>query len=247
MKNYKEISEEEKDLILKSRENTTSLGINVSDNVIFLCHALELTKDLEGIYLECGVYKGSTILTAENFSKLREIKRSFFGVDSFEGFPTGQTTNKNDKPEKFEEMFLKGEISLEHLNSARERLSKIKDVTHLDAIYFNNPGQIIFEESKKRNINLLKGTFSEILPKLNLPIAVFHIDCDLYEPYLECLQLQFKNIVKGGIIVLDEYYSLKYPGARIAVNEFLNTLEKSEYELEMFKTSNFERWFIVKK
>ena len=82
---------------------------------------------------------------------------------------------------------------------------------------------------------------------LNIPISVFHIDCDLYEPYLECLHSQFKNVVSGGLIVLDEYYSLKYPGARIAVDEFLKTLHASKYSLRMFKTDNFERWYIEKK
>lgn len=247
MKNYHNLSQEEKKQIKKARDDTSTLGISVSDNIVFLCHALEITKDLEGCYLECGVYKGSTILTAEKFSRLRKINRKFIGVDSFKGFPECQTTNVNDKPEKFEEMFKAGKITLEHFNASKERLSKIKNITHLETVYFNEPGKIIFEESKRRNIELLVGSFSEILPDLNLPICILHIDCDLYEPYLECLRLQFKNIVKGGIIVLDEYYSLKYPGARIAVNEFLSTLNKTEYDLEMFKTTNFERWFIVKK
>jgi hypothetical protein len=31
----------------------------------------------------------------------------------------------------------------------------------------------------------------------------------------------WSNTIKGGIFYLDEYYSLKFPGAKIAVDEFL--------------------------
>lgn len=235
------------DAVNLAKNSIKNLGLNVGDNVIMLCYALEKTKNLNGIYLECGVYRGSTILTAHEFCKLKNIDKNFIGVDSFNGFPLNQIANANDLPEAFDQLLSDGKISKEHYDLAKERLLKLQKQSHLHSEYFSDPGQIIFEQAEKRNINLIKGTFSECLPTLNIPISVLHIDCDLYESYLECLRLQFKNVVSGGFIVLDEYYSLKYPGARIAVDEFLKTLHTSEYSLKMFKTDNFERWYIEKK
>ena len=46
------------------------------------------------------------------------------------------------------------------------------------------------------------------------------LDCDLYESYMLCLEKLYCKVKKGGAIIFDEYYSLKYPDARIAVNEY---------------------------
>ena len=40
------------------------------------------------------------------------------------------------------------------------------------------------------------------------------IDCDLYESYQDSLNFIWYKLSKRGFIHLDEYYSLKYPGAR---------------------------------
>ena len=60
------------------------------------------------------------------------------------------------------------------------------------------------------------------------------------------LALVFNNLEDGGFINLDEYYSLKYPGAKIATDEFLKQNKKarliknntSEYEFDRYYISN---------
>lgn len=235
-----------KDDIIVAKNSIQNIGINVVDNVYLLCYALEATRNLQGIYLECGVNKGSTLLTAHEYCKIRNIQKKFIGIDSFNGFPDNKTSNINDKPEMFDKLLSCEKITSHHHSLAKKRLYNHKNNYHLTKEYFRDPGKIIFEESKKRNIDLIHGTFADSLQKLDIPISVFHIDCDLYESYLECLNFQFKNVVNGGIIVLDEYYSLKYPGPRIAVDEFIKKLNINSYSLKMFKTKDFERWCIIK-
>jgi hypothetical protein len=231
--------------IIKARDHIKQLGLNIGDNVFLICHALEKTKHLNGCYLECGVFRGSTILTSRKFCEIRGIDKNFYGADSFEGFPEGQTTNSKDSPEAFLDLYQQGKITKEHLDLSKKRIENL-DRSHLDSEYFSNPGRIIFEQAPLQNIKLLKGPFEKTLSVFNEPISVMHLDCDLYEPYMECLRLQYRNVVKGGFVVFDEYYSHKYPGARIAVDEFLSTLDKSEYDLLKFNTGNFERWCVVK-
>ena len=76
--------------------------------------------------------------------------------------------------------------------------------------------------------------------------SLVFIDCDLYSGYLDTLTHCWPRLLPGGIIFLDEYYSLKFPGARIAVDEFLT--DKSGYKV--FDVSSefddFERWVIRK-
>jgi hypothetical protein len=244
-KKFEENEDIEND-ILVSKSYVENLGLPVGNNIFLLCYALESTKNVDGCYLECGVFRGSTILAAQKFCEIRKINKIFFGADSFEGFPKNQTSNINDLPQAFENLKKEKKITQEHYDAAVKRVQTLNQKNHLQSEYFSEPGNLIFEHAKNKNINLIKGPFKETLPFFNHKIAVLHLDCDLYEPYLECLKLQYSNVIKGGIVVLDEYYSLKYPGARIAVDEFLSTLSKDEYELLKFNTENFERWCIIK-
>ena len=72
------------------------------------------------------------------------------------------------------------------------------------------------------------------------------IDCDLYESYKYTLPKAWEHTITGGMIYLDEYYSLKFPGAKIAVDEFI---KKKDINVEMKSTSfdpDFPRGFIIK-
>jgi hypothetical protein len=64
---------------------------------------------------------------------------------------------------------------------------------------------------------------------------------------MEALNYGWDKLMPGGIIFLDEYYSLKFPGARIAVNEFF--ADKGNFELIDVadkKIDDFERWIVRK-
>lgn len=97
-----------------------------------------------------------------------------------------------------------------------------------------------------KNVEIIPGYFDKTLPELSmLSFSCVIIDCDLYESYKTCLEFFYSRMVPGGIIVLDEYYSKKYPLAKIAVNEFM--FKKPEAP-ELFKTeaNGWQRWRIVK-
>ena len=90
----------------------------------------------------------------------------------------------------------------------------------------------------------MKGKFKDKLINFNKKINILHIDCDLYDSYLECLNNLYKNLVGGGVVIFDEYYSHKYPGARLAVNEFF--LDKKGFFEKYITPDGFERWCFVK-
>ena len=72
------------------------------------------------------------------------------------------------------------------------------------------------------------------------------IDCDLYESHKIALPFVWDRLVEGGYMYLDEYYSLKFPGARIATDEFFVN-KADEPEMYSRKSMDFERWFVIKK
>lgn len=66
----------------------------------------------------------------------------------------------------------------------------------------------------RKNCALVVGWFNETLPgfveKHPEPIALLHVDCDLYSSTVTILNNLKNNIVPGTVIVFDEY--INYPG-----------------------------------
>jgi hypothetical protein len=68
----------------------------------------------------------------------------------------------------------------------------------------------------RKNCKLIVGWFDQTLPKFkakeikNTPIALLHIDSDLYSSAKTVLENLKNNIVPGTVIIFDEY--INYPG-----------------------------------
>jgi hypothetical protein len=89
----------------------------------------------------------------------------------------------------------------------------------------------------RKNCELWVGWFNETLPgfvkdvQQKQPVALLHVDCDLYSSTVTVLKELKKNIVPGTVIVFDEY--LNYPGWQLdefkAWQEFVKA-NKIKYE-----------------
>jgi len=89
----------------------------------------------------------------------------------------------------------------------------------------------------RKNCELWVGWFNETLPgfvkdvQQKQPVALLHVDCDLYSSTVTVLNELKKNIVPGTVIVFDEY--LNYPGWQLdefkAWQEFVKA-NKIKYE-----------------
>ena len=71
-------------------------------------------------------------------------------------------------------------------------------------------------------VTYVPGFFPESVSRMKLPeqIAVAHIDCDLYEPMKAGLERFYPLLSAGGILLLHDYSSGYWPGAKLAVDEF---------------------------
>ena len=56
-----------------------------------------------------------------------------------------------------------------------------------------------------------------------LRFSLVHIDVDLYEPMLHCLEFFGERMVPGGLIVVDDFGAPKCPGVRRAAEDYLAT------------------------
>ena len=95
------------------------------------------------------------------------------------------------------------------------------------------------------NVHLIESEIKYSESFLNQPIKILFFDCDLYESYLDGLNIFYDKVIKGGAIIFDEYYSFKYPGALQAVVDFF---KNDNIRIQKYITNEgFERVIIIKQ
>jgi len=83
------------------------------------------------------------------------------------------------------------------------------------------------------NVILYKGFFPQTANSIEDKNFCFvHIDVDIYKSVMDCCQFFYPRLVRGGIMIFDDYGRLTCPGAKTAVDEFfMNMPEQPCYLL----------------
>jgi len=192
-------------------------------------------------YAECGVYRGTTFMPIYHLCEMLFDEYELFGIDSFGGFPDG-AISENDEFKQFVELYHDGKITEDHFQAAKKRYKRISDNEHLTSDYFSNYSDEFCSHCKgKQGIHVVKCSFESLSSFISQDkrFDVVFLDCDLYKSYMQCLSF-FHN--RTNLFILDEYYSLKYPGARIAVDKFIEDKEGWSLFNKIETNPYFERW-----
>jgi len=190
-----------------------------------LSNAIDQTCHLEGAIVECGVFRGCTLLGMAHRLRILGIRdASLVGCDSFQGFPA-PTKEDALQDGSFHEVTREGVFHETSYEGVSLRISAL---------------------GYAPNIRLLKGFFADSLPQLSkMTFKVVHLDCDLYQSYVTCLNFFYPRLIPGGYMVFDEYdfSAPAYPGAKKAIDGFLR--DKPE-KLQRLQNLVDARPFIVK-
>jgi len=154
-----------------------------------------------GAILECGTYRGGTLLGMAHVLGKRGLRPRMFGLDSFEGFPEPVAQDRRDDGD-FHPDVHKGALGDASYSGLIERIERLGWTDH---------------------VHVIKGFFEDTLPQLNAEkYSLVHIDCDLYQSYMTCLEHAYPRMLPGSIMVFDDYRVSEgvYPGADRAVDEF---------------------------
>jgi len=212
---------------------------------------------MEGDICEIGVYRGSSLIATALFLKELGSKKKVWGFDSFSGFPS---YHNYDSFSYFEVLYRQGDISKEHydqclLNIRHKKVLANSSLNPSNISTSNDFSSTSRAQLEKKinyfeldNIKIVAGDFKETMKTLDSKNPLFMaalIDCDLYESHKIALPFSWDRMEVGGYMFLDEYYSLKFPGARIAINEFFSN-KLDEPEMYPPKDLDFERWFVNK-
>ena len=149
---------------------------------------------------ECGVYMGNSLVACAQMLRASGLKGRFHALDTFNGLPELSETDLRLAPEnaQYRDQKLFADNSFEAVKA------RVVDAGMSDSVVFH------------------KGLFADTLP--HLPAVQYHfvnIDCDLFEPHIECLDYFYPRMARGGVIFFDDYGSREFPMARAAVDQFM--------------------------
>lgn len=186
-------------------ENNFYLTAPVNRISKFATH-LELFRRVSGLageIIECGVFKGASLSRFIKFRSLLEnpFSKKIIAFDTFGEFP--EANFKPDKQKRKQFIREAGNKSI-----SRDRLISI-----------------LIKLNLYENIELIEGDILKTVPdyKLKNPqlkISLLHIDVDLYEATKVCLEEFYPLVVRGGIVILDDYGA--FPGANRAIDDFFS-------------------------
>jgi hypothetical protein len=156
-------------------------------------------KTIDGDVVECGVYRGLSLILLAVYVRNEGRHRDLWGFDSFEGFP--------DVP------------AWERSQFAREGRfgdTTAGEVERAVSFALGDPALTTVR------LHLKPGFFDQTLPAYQGDkIALLHLDCDLYNSYRTALTELYPRVVSGGVVCFDEYHDDNYPGATQAIREYL--------------------------
>jgi hypothetical protein len=151
-------------------------------------------------FVECGCFYGHSTYMLATILKQNGFRGEFHVFDSFEGL---SEFSDSDTCEYY--------INDEQVTKIRKHFAS--DETKLRKL-------LASFEFVRLHRGWIPSNFHEIR---NRDLAFISIDVDLYEPTLQSLKHLFPKLMTGGSVYLDDYGYKTFPGARIAVDEYLSS------------------------
>lgn len=234
----------------------------MSSHRFWFNHLRENYNLLDGDIFEFGVYQGFSLLSMGLLLKKLGSDKVVYGFDSFSGFPEYAPQDNFSCFQEFEnsvfdeQLVKQSLLSMQLKQQMSSRLATPANIsTSLD--FSGTSYDRVMEKIDALgldNIILIEGSFEDTVDKFfsefDGDVFSANLDCDLYNGYKITLPHLCNKLVSGGHIHLDEYYSLKFPGARLATKDYFNSIEDEDHGLQLKKNSTrdgeFERWFVTK-
>lgn len=184
----------------------------------------KMSQDINGEIIECGVFKGASLVRFAMFRKLfqSEFEKRIIGFDSFAEFP--QTNFEEDK--KLRDHIVKeaGEQSI----STDQLMEVLKN------------------KGCDNSVDLIAGDITVTIPEYirknpDIRISLLNLDTDIYEPSVTILENFYPKLEKGGILILDDYNV--FPGETKAVDDYFKDMD---IEIRSFPFSSTPCYLIKK-
>lgn len=189
----------EDEYIRQCREGFAKFDFGPGD-FLNIIQAIDITRDLPGLYVELGCYRGSSSCVAVRYMSETGVNRECYFLDVFDGFVYEAARNSSD-------IMWAGSHVTEGMETVRRRISRSR------------------KSAAGVAVQVLKcNVVEEPLPAAIDKVAVANVDVDLYEAVRAGLFKIADKIVSGGVIIVeDPGHTPALIGSRLALVEFLES------------------------
>lgn len=195
-----------------------------------------INNKIEGAFVECGVQGGRIEKIWIEILKQKNEERDIYMYDTFTGL-----TEPSDK-----------DIGVNNQYQTAEQVLNIWKEYNVDGVntWCYTPIEKVVNDLLETNypfhkLHFIKGDVRQtLLDENNIPkqIAILRLDTDWYDSTKVELETMFKNLVNGGVLILDDYYYWK--GQKDAVDEFF---EETEYKDKIERFTDGHVGYFFKK
>ena len=181
----------------------------------FLAHyeLFKLVHELPRVIVDLGVFRGASTFTWAKLCEVfcpTDVRKIVYGFDTFSGFPELTPEDGEDSPPNARVAggYAGGDRIEQELELARQAMDHDRQFKQLARIEF------------------VKGDARKTIPEFvqskgnGLKIALLNLDLDLYEPTKLALEQLVPRMVRGGVIVVDEYAVDTFGGETKATDEY---------------------------
>ncbi|RTY92277.1 TylF/MycF/NovP-related O-methyltransferase [Flavobacterium sp. GT3R68] len=153
-------------------------GYTLQWRTYIVCWFADLVKNLEGDFVECGVYTGAYSSAVIDYIDFQNLSKKFYLLDTYEGLVPGMISEAERKAGI--DVYLKG--------------------------HYTNVYEQVVKTFAPFNVEVIKGIVPETLPLCKAEkICYLSIDMNCVEPEIAAANYFWDKIVTGGVIVLDDY------------------------------------------
>lgn len=167
-------------------------GFNMPWRVYIVCWFANYVKQLPGDFVECGVNTGAYARAIIEYVDFPRLNKTFYLLDTYEGLVATQITEKEKK-------------------------------AGIDSYLRNykNVYEQVVETFRNFPVKIIKGAVPGTLPQCDAKqICYLSIDMNVMEPEIAAANYFWDKVVKGGVIILDDYGFPKHIEQKNAFDEF---------------------------
>lgn len=150
-------------------------------------------KNIEGDMVECGTWLGGNLIIFDHLKKKYNSKKKIFAYDTFVGMPRPTNNDKDFEGKSFLNNF--EDLNKRYYSNKKFNLNIVKK-------------NLLLNKVDLKKIKFIKGKVEDTLKnKENLPskISILRLDTDWYESTNASLYQLYSKLVKGGILIIDDY------------------------------------------
>lgn len=196
---------------MKALHYAEQIAYSTKETLEFSYACARSMQNVDCVFVECGVGAGAQIIAMHHGAP----KKIIYAFDSFQGIPL--PSNRDNQYPGLKTISKEEQASLPNPGGQMLISTGVTAVSESD---FKT--HLINADVNLEVIKVCPGWFEQTVPVFGhfmVRIGILRLDGDLYNSTYVCLKHLYHNVIKGGIVIIDDW---ELPGSREAVEDYFD-------------------------